>query len=235
MKLILRPFKAILFLAGLLTICLSSCSKDDESAPGPAKVRDQDGNEYTIIQVGDQVWLKENLKTTHYNDGTPIAHFPENEQWLAAESGAYSWYDNDPENKDDFGALYNVYVAKSEKICPVGWRVPKNIDWFRLEQYASSLEGPTSSNLRDEDKSFWNSKPGSYTGTNRTGFSARGSGGRDDQGSFIELKEFATWWVAEENYHAPLWGKAISIYDTRMLNIVSDLPLGLSIRCIKSD
>jgi uncharacterized protein (TIGR02145 family) len=235
MKSILRSYKPLLFLTGLLIVCLSSCSIEEESIPDPTKVKDYDGNEYTIIQVGEQVWLKENLKTTHYNDGTPIAHLPDNELWIAAETGAYSWYDNDPENKDHFGALYNVHVAKSGKICPTGWRVPKNIDWFRLEHYASSLFGATTSNLRDEDDLFWNRAEGSFLGTNRTGFYARGSGVRDFEGYFVELRETAGWWVAEENFHAPNWGKIIHIFDKSLLNSISDAHLGLSIRCIKSN
>ncbi|MBR6904592.1 MAG: T9SS type A sorting domain-containing protein, partial [Bacteroidales bacterium] len=36
-------------------------------------VTDYDGNTYTTVKVGCQCWLKENLRTTHYADGTVIS------------------------------------------------------------------------------------------------------------------------------------------------------------------
>lgn len=230
-----RSIRPLLVITGLFIISLSSCNKADENIPNPNTIKDFDGNEYTIIEIGDQVWMTENLKTTHYNDGTPIALIEENQLWLAAETGAYSWYDNKLENKKDFGALYNAVAAKSGKICPTGWRVPENLDWFRLTSYANELEGTAGVNLREQGDQFWNASQGSFVATDRTGFSARGSGIRDIDGSFADLKIIGAWWVAEENYHAPNWGKAIYIFNIDLLSILSEEPLGMSIRCIKSE
>jgi len=235
MKSIWSSFRPLLIVTGFFIISLSSCNKEEENIPNPNIIRDFDGNEYTIVQIGNQIWMTENLRTTHYNDGTPIALIEENQLWLAAETGAYSWYDNNLENKNDFGALYNAVAAKSEKICPTGWRVPENLDWFRLTTYAAELEGSTSGNLREQGDQFWNTAQGSFSASDRTGFSARGSGIRDIDGSFSDLKLIGAWWVAEENYHAPNWGKVIYIFNLDLLSVLSEEPLGMAIRCIKSE
>lgn len=235
MSSIIRSIRPLLIITGIIIFCLSSCNKDEENKPNPNTIKDFDGNEYAIVQIGNQVWMTENLKTTHYNDGTPIALIEENQLWIDAETGAYSWYDNNLENKNDFGALYNAIAAKSEKICPSGWRVPENLDWFRLTTYATELEGSTSVNLREQGDQFWDTAQGSFSASNRTGFSARGGGIRDIDGNFFDLKAAGAWWVAEENYHAPNWGKVIYIFNLNLLSIVSDEPLGMSIRCIKSE
>lgn len=235
MKSIRKSFIPQTIIGVFFLIGLASCNKDDENMAAPTTIKDFDGNEYTMVKIGDQVWLKENLKTTHFNDGTPIAHLEENEPWLVAQTGAYSWYNNKPENKNAHGALYNAGAAKSGKVCPAGWRVPDHLDWFRLQDYASKLEGTSTGNLREPGDQFWNVRQGSHPGYDRTGFSARGSGIRDIDGSFILQKEVGSWWVGEENYHGPHWGKVISPYNEIFLNIIETEPLGMSIRCIKAD
>ena len=61
-------------------------------------VTDIDGNVYnTIVTIGTQTWMAENLKTTHYSDGTAIPLVTGNSNWdtLDYTSKAYCWYDDD--------------------------------------------------------------------------------------------------------------------------------------------
>ena len=87
-------------------------------------VKDADGNVYASTTIGKQVWLVENLKTTKYNDGTPIPLVTKDNAWQELKTGAYCWLNNDIKNKDVSGALYNWYTIKTKKLCPKGWHVP---------------------------------------------------------------------------------------------------------------
>src|ERR1022692_1515578 len=76
-------------------------------------VTDIDGNVYHTVTIGTQVWLVENLKTTHYRDGTAIPNLTDNTTSDNLTSGAYCDYDNKPSNSAIYGRLYNWYAATS--------------------------------------------------------------------------------------------------------------------------
>jgi len=93
---------------------------------------DGDNNNYPVVEIGTQVWMAENLKTTKYNEGTDIPYKPEAADWIAMTSPAFCWYNNDAAaNKNIYGALYNWFAATdSRNIAPAGWHVPTNgKDW----------------------------------------------------------------------------------------------------------
>ena len=80
--------------------------------------------------------MKENLKTTKYNDGSEIQNIKDNIIWGGLTTGAYCWYDNDSiYNKNTYGALYNYYAVGTGKSCPRGWHVPTYQEWQILINY----------------------------------------------------------------------------------------------------
>lgn len=86
-------------------------------------VIDIDSNIYNVISIGEHLWFKENLKTTHYSDGSDVSG-----------SGKYYWYDNNINNKKYDGAIYNLpAVNNSRNLCPAGWHISTTADWDRLE------------------------------------------------------------------------------------------------------
>jgi uncharacterized protein (TIGR02145 family) len=91
----------------------------------PDRVNDIDGNVYSAITVGTQVWLAENLKTTKYADGSSIPSS------FGFENGLLVWYNNDSATyKKKCGGLYNWYAVTSSKhLCPIGWHVPSKQEW----------------------------------------------------------------------------------------------------------
>jgi uncharacterized protein (TIGR02145 family) len=122
--------------------CLDECGGDavedncgvcDEDLGNNCPV-DYDGNIYQTIQIGDQKWMSENLKTTHYQNGDVIPNLISNNDWINTSSGAYSDYDNNPSNSNTYGRLYNWYTVDDDRgICPVGWHIPSDEEYKELE------------------------------------------------------------------------------------------------------
>ncbi len=95
-------------------------------------VSDIDGNEYRILEIGEQTWMIDNLRATRFSNGDPIPLREENHYWTketAISEPAYCWYNNDESYKDPYGALYNFEAAADPRnVCPTGWRVMDNED-----------------------------------------------------------------------------------------------------------
>ena len=149
-------------------------------------VTDIDGNVYQVVKIGAQVWTVENLRTTKYNDGTPISFDITDATWFRSTTPKYCYYNNTT-NADSirkFGALYNAYVVNTRKLAPVGWHVPTEAEWDILTGYLISNRynwDPADDNTIAKSlaaKTDWvNSDslgtPGNdLTKNNRTGFSA---------------------------------------------------------------
>jgi len=95
-------------------------------------VTDVDGNVYPTSKIGTQVWTSQNLRTTRYNDGTPIPRIDDYNQWGAMQSPGRCFFGNDTINKDSYGVFYNWYAVNTGKLAPKGWRVPTEADWEKL-------------------------------------------------------------------------------------------------------
>jgi hypothetical protein len=97
-------------------------------------VTDIEGNVYKTIIIGEQNWMAENLRTTHFKDGSTIPIVTtDTYQWDNSQTPNYCWYNYDEESyKDIYGALYNWYTVNIGNICPEGWRVPTYNDWITL-------------------------------------------------------------------------------------------------------
>ena len=102
-------------------------------------VTDIDGNIYQTVKIGNQWWMAENLKVTHYRNGEAIPNVTDNATWTGLTTGAYCEYNNDVNNVATYGRLYNWYaVDDSRNIAPAGWHVASdrgvatigNVSWI---------------------------------------------------------------------------------------------------------
>jgi len=202
-----------------------------ELVTGINPVVDIDGNAYKVVKIGNQIWMAENLKTTKYNDGTPIPNVTEKSEWINLSTASYCWYNNDISYKDTYGAIYNGYVIETDKICPEGWHVPSDEEWSVLASYLGGIS-VAAGKLKEIGTTHWQSP---NTGaTNETGFSALPSGNRRPDGSFLDLGYRA-------NYHSSTKSKEGSSWEWEVLYDKSSLyrssvyhVVGFSVRCLKN-
>ena len=108
-------------------------------------VTDYDGNTYDAVVIGEQVWMKSNLHTTHFADGTEIPLESE-----VSDSIACYYYEDNGQDVADYGYLYNWKAVMHDSpasnanpsgvqgICPTGWHVPSIAEWSQLADYLHS-------------------------------------------------------------------------------------------------
>jgi uncharacterized protein (TIGR02145 family) len=102
---------------------------------------DEDGNVYNTVTIGTQVWMKENLKTTKYNNGDLIGTTtPINKDISIENTPKYQWpCGNNESNVTTYGRLYTWYaVTDSRNICPAGWHLPTDAEWSTLTDYLTN-------------------------------------------------------------------------------------------------
>jgi uncharacterized protein (TIGR02145 family) len=135
---------------------------------------DIDNNQYKIVQIGTQLWMAENLKTTRYKDGTTIPTGLSNAAWSATTNGAYAIYDNNAANNTTYGKLYNWYAVNTGKLAPAGWHVPNDAEWTTLTDY---LGGEAVAGDKMKATTLWTPFAG-ITNTNSSGFAGLPGGTR---------------------------------------------------------
>ena len=195
------------------------------------EVTDIDGNVYTSVTIGKQAWLKENLRTTRFNDGTSILNVKKNKLWSEMKSSAYCWYNNDSlGNKGKQGALYNWYAVTSGNICPIGWHVPGDNEWATLIDFlgGDSIAG---GKIKEAGTSYWKDKKRT---TNESSFRAVLSGYRYIDGIFYDKGENTTWWTATEISDINALSRLVSYGGEYIYRIdYYSKNHGFSIRCVK--
>jgi len=168
-----QPAKNLILISfGILLFLLSGCEETVESS-----VADIDGNVYDTVVIGSQVWMKENLRTTRFNDGTKIPLVTSDTAWSNLRTPGYCWYGNNEAffSLNHYGALYNGYAARSGKLCPAGWHVPDDDDWYELSEYVGWDAG--GGKLKEAGTLNWASP--NANATNETGFTALPGGFRN--------------------------------------------------------
>ena len=201
-------------------------------------VVDYDGNVYNTVNIGTQVWLKQNLKVTHFANGVPILNLI-TPWWDTA--AAFCDYRNDSINSLTYGRLYNWYAVSNENcLCPTGWHVPSNGEWNIMVKYPdgsidTSLGGWQGTSIGDQLKESGTIHWGSgNNGTNISGFTALPGGWRELDDSSYNIGYTAKWWTTTVQAPWYAYSRALQ-YDWATTSFGADpKPLGLSVRCIKN-
>ena len=196
---------------------------------------DIDGKIYKTIQIGIQVWMAENLKTSRLNDGTAIPLVINNAQWTNLLTPAYCWFNNnDTLYENIYGAYYNWFTVSTGKLCPDGWHIPSDSEWQSMIDYlgGSSAAG---SKIKEAGTNNWIFS--NADATNLSGFTALPAGQRSAlDGTFNGQGDYGGWWSTTELDPSPLsaaWVRWIH-GDTTVVarNEIFKID-GFSVRCVK--
>lgn len=236
-----RIFNQLLIIIALALISAQSCTKaKTDPEKSQVNMTDQDGNTYKVVVIGTQTWTAENLRTTTFNDNTPILNVIGDSSWIRLTTPAYCWYNNDePGYKPVYGALYNWYAVTTGKLCSTGWHVPSDSDYDTLELYLGltpeqiNMWGSRGTDQGAKMKSMEGWEEGG-NGTNSTGFSALPGGYRYAvDGSFNALGTISYWWSSTEDSPETSWYRRLDSGNSDIYKASTSKLAGKYVRCIK--
>jgi uncharacterized protein (TIGR02145 family) len=205
-------------------------------------VTDIDGNVYETVQIGEQLWMAENLKVTHYQNNDEIPYIYNDPQY-----GAYINYSNNADNVAVYGRLYNWFAVNDERgLCPDNWHVPSDDEFKSLEMYLGMSESEANgeglrgtdegAKLKEEGNEHWNSP---NTGaTNETGFTALPGGNRryetyTNQEIFCCLNRYGFFWSSSEVYTVNAWYRVLSYDYSESNRYHLSKTNAFSVRCVE--
>ena len=227
-----------LMLMGVALIFTSSCKKDsNDVTPGPGPgvtVTDYDGNVYHTVNIQGQIWMVENLKSTHYNDGTgaEITNVTDNAAWGSLTIPAYCWYNNEESYKATYGALYNWYAANDSRLPPSGWHVPSIGEWNTLINNLGGDSTVVGGRLKEAGTTHWVSP---NTGAdNSSGFTALPGGSHYTNGAFYFNGKYGWYWSKTESSATEAWHPYLVYNSSTITRLPGNKSIGFSVRCIKN-
>jgi uncharacterized protein (TIGR02145 family) len=204
----------------------------------------RDGNEYNWVQIGDQVWMAENL--AYLPSVNMVADGSED-----AAGSYYYVYGYDGTNVADakatdnyatYGVLYNWTAAMDgeassttnpsgiQGVCPAGWHLPSDAEWTELIDYLGG-EMVAGGKLKETGTTHWNSP---NTGaTNETGFTALPGGSRGSNGTFDVIGGDGYWWSATEFDATNAWVRGMSYDYGDVSRYGGNKEVGYSVRCLR--
>ena len=205
-----------------------------------------DGHMYEAVEIGDQCWFAENLRTTVYADGTAIPAGLTDGEWMSTTSGATAVYGEDSgcdnyspdidacdeaQSLAEYGRLYNWYAVDDARgLCPSGWHVPTDGEWTDFENYISSqgFSGTEGTSLKSTYGWF-----GGGNGTDDFGFSALPGGYRYYyDGSFANAGANGYWWSSSPS-GGDAWARNLDDGDPGVDRDDDDPRVGFSVRCLR--
>jgi len=222
-------------------------------------VKDIDGNVYETVQIGDKLWMKENLKSTRYADGTYLEYVEGNSEWssMAPDTRAYCWYENDGANEAEYGLLYswagamkgaggsNGVPSGIQGVCPVGWHIPSHAEWMEMQEFlienGYNWDGTNAGNKIGKALAStygWNESPAvgqpgfNQETNNSSGFTALPGGYRSYNGSFAYIGNSGVFWTSTEE-EGNVWRYRVN-HDRDYLDGGAYSAInGFSVRCVK--
>ena len=187
------------------------------------------------VTIGKQVWMTQNLNVDKFRNGDPIPEAKTDEEWSkAGENGEPAWcyYNNNPDNGDRYGKLYNWYAVNDPRgLAPEGWKIPSDEEWSRLADF---LGGESVAGTKMKSTDFWADYGGkSGNGTNESGFSGLPGGLRYHDGSFLNVGKNGNWWSSTEIDSFNAWHRILNYSNGSVNWYYYNKENGFSVRCLR--
>jgi uncharacterized protein (TIGR02145 family) len=214
-----KPKAFICFLL-LSTLILVSCGNT---------IKDYDGNRYSPVTIGKQVWLAENLSVSHFRNGDSIPQVKSAEEWVKyGKEGKPAWcyMENNPENNQKFGKLYNWYAGTDPRgLAPAGWHIATDEEWKKMIDY---LGGGVLAAIKMRTAGL-----NEGNGNEIKGFSGIPAGCRNSSGNFYGMDSFGYWWSGSESNSTNAWMRILNYVKCDINSPDFSKTYGASIRCIR--
>ena len=206
-----------------------------------------DGHTYEAVEIGDQCWFAENLRTTVYADGTTIPAGLTDGEWTSTTSGATAVYGegssgcnsyspdidacDEAASLSEYGRLYNWYAVDDARgLCPTGWHVPTDGEWTDLEDSITSQGFSGTEGTALKSTYGWSN---SGNGTDDFGFSALPGGFRFfNNGFFFNAGNVGFWWSSSPSGGLAL-NRNLYNYNPVVNRSLSNPRAGFSVRCLR--
>lgn len=208
---------------------------------------DADSIHYAVVQIGSQLWMGENVKTTKYRDGSDIPNVTDSATWANLTTGAYCNFHNLPDEGELYGRLYNFYaVDDSRNICPVGWHVPSHSEWKVMEKFLDPTVDTTALMgtgrvigriLKEGCDTRWQYWDTTY-GFNSAGFTALCANFRSANGGWSLApgnNHDTTFWTETAYTTASAWSHGLRWCYSDIYVIFPMNTAGFSVRCVRDN
>ncbi|MEI8273282.1 MAG: FISUMP domain-containing protein [Paludibacter sp.] len=195
--------------------------------------KDVDGNYYSTVTIGNQVWMAENLKTSKYRNNIAITDKTNLSTWGTSTTEASSDYAS-PSNSTTYGKLYNWYaVSSTNNLSPLGWHIPTDAEWTSLSDFLGGLN-LAGDKLKENGNLHW--ATANTTAKNSTGFTALPGGSRSTDNSVYDIGNIGYWWsITEGTTTNNAWYRSLSNQNGIVTRGYYAKSGGMSIRCLMGD
>lgn len=207
-------------------------------------VTDIDGNVYQTVKIGNQWWTAENLKVTHFRNGDMIPHVEDDVEWYRLSTSAFCEYDNNPDNVDTYGLLYNWFAAIDHRnIAPEGWHVPTDEEWKQLEitlgmsQLEVDITGHRGTDQGSQlagNPDLWNAgELVNNTALGSSGFSSLPGGYRGFAGYFYNMGSNTYFWSSTHSHRDSAAKRSLSFDRPSIYRANGGKRFGFSVRLVR--
>tara|TARA_B110000003_G_scaffold244031_1_gene252861 strand:- start:157 stop:1929 length:1773 start_codon:yes stop_codon:yes gene_type:complete len=209
----------------------------EESAWQCGDALEYQGYDYETVQIGEQCWFAENLRSENYANGDVISAQPDGNGWVLSGAAAEE-YNQATSVAAIYGLLYNAYAVQDERnICPNGWSVPTDGHW-------QGLEVTVGMDPWEADDMGWRGEPVGHAlkavdgwqinnGTDDYGFRGLGGGVKYPGGAFSSVGGIGAYWTSTPAGEATMLVRETIYNVDGVARHTQNKAFGFSVRCIQ--